>query len=114
MRIITEEEKVRIRELTQQRVRQSHIAKILGVPPSTIHHWQVSLGLETRLPAMTESKVIALADKNWSVSRISRHFGRRPTMVTKLLRRARTRRAKIEQEKREVDFRAAVRQRAAS
>jgi hypothetical protein len=107
---IGEHEKRLIRKLTKKGTRQSAIARALGTTPSCIGDWQKRLNLPTRV-ILHETEVVDLFEKGWTVERIGRRFGRRATVVVKILRSHRSRQAAKDRERSETQFRGAVRRR---
>jgi predicted transcriptional regulator len=71
---LLDEERERIRQLTQQGMRQSKIARLLGVTAPTVSKAQREMGLSTRLP-IPEKAIMDLFKKGWGGHRISKHLG---------------------------------------
>jgi hypothetical protein len=70
---VTAEERKQIRAMTRKGVRQSQIARALGIGAPSVSKAQVAMGLPTRL-AVPEKKVMELFEKGWGGYRIARHL----------------------------------------
>jgi len=70
---LSAKEKQTIRRMTKRGIRQSVIARTLGIKAPSVSRAQKQMGLPTRL-VIPEKKILALFEEGWGGYKISRHL----------------------------------------